>query len=167
MGRLVRKSRRDHRRSERNRHGSALRLAREGAVVVITIFNSQGGEQTVSEIQAAGRHRIQHADVASEADIRAAVDRAVREYGQLNIITFNNAGLVGAVGPMRRSAPRIGTGLSPSCARCHILLGIKHSVEPMRKAGGGSVVSQPLRWPRFFHRPTARRMRQPRAASSA
>ena len=60
--------------------GSALCLAREGAAVVVVDLNSQGGEQVVGEIAAAGGHAVfQHTDAYSEPEIRSAVDRAVKE----------------------------------------------------------------------------------------
>ena len=51
--------------------GTALCLAREGAAVVAADLNSQGGEQVVGEIAAAGGRAVfQHTDVSSEANIR-------------------------------------------------------------------------------------------------
>ena len=68
-------------------------------------MNSQGGEQVVSEIAAAGGRAVfQHTDVSSEPEIRSAVERAVKEYGRLDI-KFNNAGLVGAFGPKIAALP--------------------------------------------------------------
>src|SRR5215472_5565634 len=76
--------------------GTALCLAREGCAVVAVDLNSQGGEAVIAEIGAAGGHAVfQHTDVTSEQDISAAVDRAVTEYGRLDIL-FNKAGLIGA-----------------------------------------------------------------------
>jgi NAD(P)-dependent dehydrogenase (short-subunit alcohol dehydrogenase family) len=70
-----------------------LCLAKEGAAVVAVDLNSQGGEHVVGEIAAAGGRAVfQHTDVSSELEIRSAVERAVREYGRLDIM-FNNAGL--------------------------------------------------------------------------
>src|SRR5262245_39156760 len=80
--------------------GTALCLAKEGAAVVVGDLNSQGGERVVGEIAAAGGQAVfQHADVTSEGDIKALVDRAVQDYGRLDV-AFNNAGLIGAMGPI-------------------------------------------------------------------
>ena len=52
----------------------------------------------ISEIAAAGGRAVyQRTDVSSEADIKALIDRAVHEYGRLDI-TYNNAGIGGATG---------------------------------------------------------------------
>jgi len=120
--------------------GTALCLAREGAAVVAADLNSQGGEQVIGEIAAAGGRAVfQHTDVSSEPDIKALVDRAVSEYGRLDSM-FNNAGLVGAVGPIEKVSADDWDKTIAVLLRA-VFLGIKYAVEPMRKAGGGSIVS--------------------------
>jgi NAD(P)-dependent dehydrogenase (short-subunit alcohol dehydrogenase family) len=120
--------------------GSALCLAREGAAVVAVDLNSLGGEQVISEIVASGGRAVfQHADVSSEPEIRSAVERAVTEYGRLDIM-FNNAGLVGAVGSIEAVSAEDWDRTIAVLLRS-VFLGIKYAVEPMRRAGGGSIIS--------------------------
>src|SRR5215510_2249463 len=120
--------------------GSALRLANEGAAVVAVDLNSQGGEAVIGEIASAGGRAVfQHTDVSSEPEIRSAVERAVKEYGRLDIL-FNNAGLVGAVGPIEAVSAANWDRTIAVLLRS-VFLGIKYAVEPMRKAGGGSIIS--------------------------
>jgi NAD(P)-dependent dehydrogenase (short-subunit alcohol dehydrogenase family) len=70
--------------------GTALCLAREGAAVMAADLNSPGGERVIGEIAAAGGRAVfQHTDVSSEPDVKAAVERAVSEYGRLDIM-FNS-----------------------------------------------------------------------------
>ena len=108
--------------------------------MVVADLNSQGGETAVAECAAAGGRAVfQRTDVTSEADIKAAVARAVKEYGRLDIM-FNNAGVAGAVGRSRRCHRRIGTARSAVLLRA-VFLGMKHSIPEMRKAGGGSIIT--------------------------
>lgn len=119
---------------------SAILFAREGAAVVVTDLNSQGGEMVVSEIAAAGGQAVfQRTDVTSEADIKSAIDRAVREYGRLDI-TFNNAGVAGAVGELENVEAKDWDRTFAVLTRAPFF-GIKHSIAPMRKSGGGSIIS--------------------------
>ena len=119
---------------------SALRFANEGAAIVVADLNSQGGELVVSEIAAAkGRAVYQRTDVSEEADIKALIDRAVKEYGRLDI-TFNNAGLGGATGRIEDISSEDWDKTYHILTRA-VFLGIKYSVAPMRKAGGGSIIS--------------------------
>jgi|YelNatPaOPRAMG01_1025707.scaffolds.fasta_scaffold02631_9 NAD(P)-dependent dehydrogenase (short-subunit alcohol dehydrogenase family) len=119
---------------------SAILFAREGASVVVTDLNSQGGEMVVSEIAAAGGRAVfQRTDVTSEADIKAAIERAVQEYGRLDI-TFNNAGVAGAVGPLENIEAEDWDRTFAVLTRAPFF-GIKHSIAPMRKSGGGSIIS--------------------------
>src|SRR5229473_1915241 len=119
---------------------TAIRFAGEGAAVVVADLNEEGGASTVRQCKEnGGRAVFQKADVAAEADIEALIARAVSEFGRLDV-TFNNAGLIGAVGPLEAIT-------AESWDRTHAILlrgvffGIKYSIPEMRKAGGGSIIS--------------------------
>lgn len=119
---------------------TALRFAAEGAAVVVADLNSQAGEETIAEIAAAGGRAVfQHTDVASDAAIKALIDRAVKEYGRLDI-TYNNAGIGGATGRLEDTTAADWDKSFVILTRA-VFLGIKYSIEPMRKAGGGSIIS--------------------------
>lgn len=119
---------------------TAILFAKEGASVVLTDLNSQGGETAVAECAAAGGRAVfQRTDVTSEQDIAAAVDRAVREYGRLDIM-YNNAGVAGAVGPIEKVSAADFDKTVAILLRA-AFLGMKYSIPAMRKAGGGSIIS--------------------------
>ncbi len=72
-----------------------LRLAAEGADVVVADLNLAGAEQVASEVAAqTGRRAIAVAvNVTVESDVEAAVQRAVAEFGRLDICV-SNAGVL-------------------------------------------------------------------------
>lgn len=119
---------------------TALRFAQEGAAVVLTDLNSHGGEEAVAECAAAGGKAVfQRTDVSSEADIKAAVERAVKEYGRLDIM-YNNAGVAGALGPIEKVTSADWDKSMGILLRA-VFLGMKYSIPEMRKAGGGSIIT--------------------------
>src|SRR6266446_6096034 len=109
---------------------TALRFAKEGAAVVVADLNSQGAETVVSEIAAAGGRAVfQRTDVTSERDIKSMIDRAVREYGRLDI-TYNNAGIGGATGKLEEVEGDDWDKTFAVLTRA-VFFGIKYSIEPM------------------------------------
>jgi NAD(P)-dependent dehydrogenase (short-subunit alcohol dehydrogenase family) len=120
--------------------GTAMRFAGEGAAVVIADLNVEGGEAAVRDCREnGGRAVFQKADVSSEAEIKALVARAVKEFGRLDII-YNNAGIVGALGPLEQISVE-DWDRSIAVLLRSVFLGIKHSVPELRKTGGGSIIS--------------------------
>jgi NAD(P)-dependent dehydrogenase (short-subunit alcohol dehydrogenase family) len=119
---------------------TAIRFAGEGATVVIADLNRDGGEATVRECRENGGNAVfQLTNVASEENIKGAVDRAVKEFGRLDII-YNNAGLAGAVGPLEKTTAE-NWDRSFSILLRAVFLGIKYAAPEMRKLGGGSIIS--------------------------
>jgi len=118
---------------------TAVRFGREGAAVVVADLNSQAGQETISEITAdGGRAVFQSTDVSSDKDLKALFDRAVKEYGRLDI-TYNNAGIGGATGRLTDLTTDDWDKTFVILTRA-VFLGIKYSVEPMRKVGGVSII---------------------------
>jgi NAD(P)-dependent dehydrogenase (short-subunit alcohol dehydrogenase family) len=119
---------------------TALLFAREGANVVLADLNVGGGEEAAKLASEAGpRCVFQRTDVSSEAEVAAMVARAVSEFGRLDV-TFNNAGVGGAVGSLEAVTLEDWDRTQSICLR-GIFLGIKHSVAAMRATGGGSIIS--------------------------
>ncbi len=71
----------------------AIAFAREGAEVLVAYLDEdEDAQETVRWIEAAGRKAVAVAgDVGDEAHCRALVDRAVREFGRLDILVNNAA----------------------------------------------------------------------------
>ena len=73
----------------------AHRLAQDGAHIVIADLNLEGGQKVADEIVQARGHRRALAvkmNVTSELEVQAVFDRAVLEYGGVDIVV-NNAGI--------------------------------------------------------------------------
>jgi NAD(P)-dependent dehydrogenase (short-subunit alcohol dehydrogenase family) len=74
--------------------GVALRLAREGAYIVIAEYNAETAEQTADEARALGVRAMPYQiDLSDVTQIQPMVDAVVREFGRIDILV-NNAGRV-------------------------------------------------------------------------
>jgi len=70
----------------------ALKMAREGADVVIAEWNSETGEQTKKEVQALEREALYvKVDVADQEQVRKMVEEVLGQWGAIDILV-NNAG---------------------------------------------------------------------------
>ena len=73
---------------------TALRMASEGAAVLVADINGEGAAATVAQIHAAGGDAMALiADVAVEDDVERAIEAAVADFGRLDIL-HNNAAYV-------------------------------------------------------------------------
>jgi NAD(P)-dependent dehydrogenase (short-subunit alcohol dehydrogenase family) len=118
---------------------AAIRMAEEGASVLVVDVAEAGLAETEAAIEAAGGRAIAQAvDASEEAAVAAVVDRCVREWGGLEAM-FANAGVTGpfeaffdlTADDWRRvvEVNLIGP-----------FLAIKHAARVMRPAGHGSIV---------------------------
>src|SRR4051794_35613849 len=79
---------------------TALGVVGAGAAVVIGKRDAARGEEGVGAIrQAGGRAVFQKTDVSKSGDVEALVERAVAEFGRLDL-AFNNAGMDGQQVPL-------------------------------------------------------------------
>ena len=119
---------------------TAVRFAGEGASIVIADLNREGGEAAVRDCKENGGNAVfQLTDVVGEENIKGAVERAVKEFGRLDIM-YNNAGLGGAVGPLENVTAENWDRTFAILLRA-VFLGIKHAVPAIRKSGGGSIIN--------------------------
>jgi NAD(P)-dependent dehydrogenase (short-subunit alcohol dehydrogenase family) len=119
---------------------TAIKFAGEGAAVVIADLNEEGGEAAVRDCKENAGHAIfQKTDVSAEAEIKALIARAIKEFGRLDIM-YNNAGIGGAVGPLEQISVEDWDKSQAVLVRS-VFLGMKHAAPELRKAGGGSIIS--------------------------
>lgn len=118
----------------------ALSYAQAGARVVVSDMDAAGGEATVAQVRAAGGQALfVRSDVSQPEDCRALVERAVREWGRLDI-ACNNAGVGGELAPtadypVEEWQRVIAINLSG------VFYGMKYQIPAMLKAGGGTIVN--------------------------
>ena len=73
-------------------HGIALKMAREGADVVVAEMNPGAGTRTAREISALGRKALfVKVDVADRQDVQAMVEQVLTAWGRVDVLV-NNAG---------------------------------------------------------------------------
>ena len=117
---------------------TAEAFAREGAKVVVAARREEQGVAVVQAIQkAGGTAKFIRADVAKEADVKAAVEGTLKEYGQLDVL-FNNAGIEGKNGPIGT----LGTADFDETVGVNVRgtwLGMKHALPHLVKTRGSII----------------------------
>ncbi len=115
----------------------ARRLVADGAKVMLSDIQDDVGKALAEEL--GGNAAYVHCDVQSEDQIADMVAATVEQFGGLNIM-HNNAGLVGAQGPIDETA--VGDwSRTIDILLTSVFLGTKHAVAPMRAAGGGVIIN--------------------------
>lgn len=118
---------------------SALRLAQEGAQVVVADIDSVLGEQTVALIvEGGGTASFRALDVTSEVQWQQCVAATTTLYGGLNILV-NNAGI--AVGGSILTMSLEDWQRQQAVNLDGVFLGTKHSIPAMIESGYGSVIN--------------------------
>ncbi|HEY7718482.1 MAG TPA: glucose 1-dehydrogenase [Pedococcus sp.] len=118
---------------------TAIRLAQEGAAVVVTDIQVEAGEATVASLHEAGAKAafVRH-DVTSEQDWEAAVAAAVGEFGGLDVLV-NNAGM-GDIKPLEETTLEEWQR-TVDIDQTGVFLGMKAAAAALKASGRGSVVN--------------------------
>jgi len=109
----------------------------EGARVVLGDIQEDEGQAFAEKLGDAAI--FIRCDVTSEEDVARLVDAAVDRFGQIDIM-FNNAGILGAVGPIE-TTPAAEWKMSLDILLNGVFYGMKHAAKYMKKAGSGSIIS--------------------------
>jgi len=109
----------------------------EGASVVVADIQDDKGHAVAESLGDAGRYL--HTDVTSEADVAGAVDAAVATFGRLDVM-FNNAGIVGAVGPIDE-IPLEEYEFTMAVLLRSVFLGMKHAARVMKPQQSGCIIT--------------------------
>jgi 3-oxoacyl-[acyl-carrier protein] reductase len=120
--------------------GIALRLAAEGAKVIVNDIDAAMGEAVVQEIvDAGGTASFYAADVTQSAQVKALVDAAVERYGRLDVMV-NNAGWT----HRNRPALEVSEDEFDKCYAVNVksvYLATVHATPVFRAQGGGSFIN--------------------------
>src|SRR5688572_8312635 len=114
-------------------------LAASGAAIVAADLNGDGAESTAAKIRDAGGRAVGvSADVTQRADVAALVDRAVGEFGKLDIMC-NIAGAMfpGLIEDLEDDVIDKGIALNLK----GVLYGTQYAIKAMKQTGGGSIVN--------------------------
>jgi NAD(P)-dependent dehydrogenase (short-subunit alcohol dehydrogenase family) len=117
--------------------GTVRRFVEEGARAVIADVDVARGKALAVELGDATR--FVETDVTDEDAIAACIDTAVSEFGRLDIM-FNNAGILGAVGPIA-DTDVAAWDRSIAVLLRSVFLGMKHAARVMVPQGWGVILS--------------------------
>lgn len=119
---------------------TAIKLASEGAAVVVADLHEQAAQAVADDITKAGGKAVAFGgDFTSPAVNEAAVAFAAEKFGGLHL-AFNNAGIIGPQGPLHEVTiddykKLIDINLDA------VFYGLKYEIPAMLASGGGAIVN--------------------------
>ncbi|HEU5265409.1 MAG TPA: glucose 1-dehydrogenase [Jatrophihabitans sp.] len=116
--------------------GTVRRFVQEGARCVLADVQDDAGQALAAEFGDAARYV--HADVAVEADVASLVGAAVEQFGRLDCM-FNNAGILGAVGPIAETETDAWRR-TMDVLLTSVFFGIKYAARVMIPQGSGGTI---------------------------
>jgi len=119
---------------------TALKFAEEGAKLVISDVNAEGGAETAELIaKAGGEATFIKADVSKTDEVAAMVAHAIATYGRLDC-ACNNAGIEGTIAPMVEQTDENFDRIIAINLR-GVFLCLRAEIAEMIKTGGGAIVN--------------------------
>jgi len=116
---------------------TAKLFVEEGASVVLGDIQQQALDTFVKSLGDRAIGRV--CNVTSEEQVEALVNTALVEFGKIDIM-FNNAGIVGAIGPLE-TTPAKEWHLTMDILLNGVFYGMKHASRAMKAAKSGSIIS--------------------------
>jgi NAD(P)-dependent dehydrogenase (short-subunit alcohol dehydrogenase family) len=115
-------------------------LAQAGVKVVGTDVDQAGGDATTALVRASGGKAVFiHADVAQPAHAQMLVERAIKQYGRLDL-ACNNAGVGGPSMPLA-DYPLDGWAQVMNVNLNGVFYGMQAQIRAMLASGGGAIVN--------------------------
>lgn len=119
---------------------AALRLARDGASIVVADMNEAGAKETVSQIEAAGgKAAAIKTDVTKTSEITAMLDFADTTYGGFDIL-YNNAGVTTGM-PRYPESPEANWRRTVEIDLNAVIEGTRQAIPRLKARGGGVIIS--------------------------
>lgn len=119
---------------------AALEFARQGAKVMVSDLNAEGGEETVKMIRDDGGHAaFRKADVSKAQEVDALISAAVEEFGRIDC-AVNNAGIEGQIVPFA-DQPEANYDAIMAVNAKGTFLCLQAEIRHMLEAGGGAIVN--------------------------
>jgi NAD(P)-dependent dehydrogenase (short-subunit alcohol dehydrogenase family) len=119
---------------------TALRLAQEGAKVMIADYMPEGGDRTVKMIkEAGGEAAFVEADVSITKQVETMVNKTVQTYGRIDC-AFNNAGIEGRMADTIECSEEI-FDRTIAINLKGVWLCLKYEIPQMLKQSGGTIVN--------------------------
>jgi NAD(P)-dependent dehydrogenase (short-subunit alcohol dehydrogenase family) len=117
-----------------------LRMAEEGATVVVADVKDTEGQALADEIVAAGGRAVyHHLDVTREANVSAVMQAVVNQTGRLDVLV-NNAGISGASKPTHELTEAEWDQTTAVNVK-GVFFCTKHALPPMMAARAGSIIN--------------------------
>ena len=116
---------------------TAKLFVEEGASVVLGDIQQEALDTFVKSLGDRAIGRV--CNVTSEEQVEALVNTALVEFGKIDIM-FNNAGIVGAIGPLE-TTPAKEWHLTMDILLNGVFYGMKHASRAMKAAKSGSIIS--------------------------
>jgi NAD(P)-dependent dehydrogenase (short-subunit alcohol dehydrogenase family) len=116
-------------------------FAAEGARVVVVDVGESGGRETERLVRTAGGEAtFVRADISSEPDAKAMVDRAMQAYGRVDVL-YNNAGIMPEEDHSVLDTPVEAWDRVMAVNVRGVFLACKHAIPRMLEQGSGSVIN--------------------------
>lgn len=116
---------------------TARRFKDEGCALILGDIQSDLGQDLADAL--GDRVFFEHCNVTLEADVKKLVDRALSAFSQLDIM-FNNAGIVGAKGPIDQT-PADEWRITTDILINGVFYGVKHAAAVMKQQRSGSIIN--------------------------
>jgi len=117
----------------------AIRLAQEGCDVAVADMNLEGAQDTVEKITELTGQKCfaMKVDVSTEADVEALFDKAVAEFGSVDVVVANAAILIAE--PIAEADAEKWRAVM-NVNLFGYFLTVKHACKVMKKQGSGSII---------------------------